>query len=245
MEIIRNCSHNSSIQVALELDQNSRPVRVIKTSFNQAGALAIRNEHEGISWYEKKRGEVSTTIVSLDNYRAAYSRLELLYHNGRLGDPTLSLARNYNKMRSALDHYMAIFAAGDRQYSHGDYSLDNIVFNNDTVAWILDWESFTDKLPKEFDIIYCVVEASFFCYMNYGMLSARDVRAAIDLLSYGLGKLAVPHRDIVKAPGRFMRKLFRDNEPVFGEQFMKYPLVNSSEQDIKTHDGFYARAVAE
>ncbi len=244
MEIIRNCSHYSSIQVAVKLDQKAMPVRVVKTAFNRDGALTIRNEHDGISWYEKRLNSASTAIVSLENYKNTYSRLEFVYKNGRLGNLTLPLARNYKKIYNALCHYIDIFTTGDRHFSHGDYSIDNILFDGDDVVWILDWENFNDKLPQEFDIVYCVMEASYFCYKRHGILKNSDINAAIDLFKYGLGELKMPYQQIIRAPASYMRKLFLDNKAVFGQQIKKYPLVNCPEKDILTLDGFYTKNVA-
>ncbi len=243
MEIIRNCSHYSSIQVAVKLDQKALPVRVVKTAFNQDGAMAIRNEQAGILWYEKQLNSVSPAIVSLENYKNTYSRLELEYKNGRPGDLAISLSRNYKKLYNALKYYLSIFTPGKDRFSHGDYSIDNILFDGDEVVWILDWESFNDKLPQEFDIVYCIIEASYFCYKKHGILKENEVNAAIELFKFGIGELKMPYEQIIRAPASYMRKLFQDNKDVFGSQIKKYPIAKCTEKDILTLDEFYAKDI--
>jgi len=243
MEIIRNCSHYSSIQVAVKLNQKDLPVRVIKSAFNQDGANTIRNEKAGILWYEKRLNSVLSAVVSLENYKNTYSRLELIYKNGSSGDLTLSLSRNYQKLYNALKYHIKIFAAGENRFSHGDYSIDNILFDGDEVTWILDWESFNDKLPREFDIVYCIIEASYFCYKKYGTLKRKDVDAAIELFKFGFGELKIPYERIIQAPASYMRKLFQDNEEVFGSQIKKYPIANCMQNDILSLDNFYAKNI--
>jgi len=237
MEIIRNCSHYSSIQTAVDLDRNAVPVRVVKTAFTEDGARAIRKEHEGILWYERRLNSAPGAVISLVNYKHTFSRLELAYRNGRPGDLTLSLAKNYKKIYNALNHSIEVFRKEDSPYNHGDYSIDNILFNEDDVVWILDWENFNDKLPREFDIVY-------FCYKRKNMLMANDVDAAINLLKYGIGRLNMPYDQIVRKPASYMRKLFLDNKSIFNSQIMKYPLVNCPYEDILALDAIFNKRVA-
>lgn len=241
MEIIRNCSHYSSIQVAVKLDQKAIPVRIVKSAFNQDGANAIRNEQEGILWYEKQLNSVSTAIVSLENYKNTYARLELEYKNGRPGELIIPLSRNYKKIYNALKYYFSIFNAGKSRFIHGDYSIDNVLFDGDDVVWILDWESFNDKLPREFDIVYCITEAIYFCYRKYGTLKKGDVNAAIELFKFGLGGLKIPYEQIIRGPASYMRKLFQDNKDVFGPQIKKYPIVNCTEKNILAIDKIFVK----
>ena len=244
MEIIRNCSHYSSTQTALVLDDRARPVSIIKTAFTEEGVRSLIRERDGITWYEKRLGMAPHAVISSDNHNNTFSRLELAYKDGCLGNISRSVSENYNKIHNALTHYLDIFRKDGDRFNHGDYSIDNILFRNNDVVWILDWDKFNDKLPREFDIVYCVVEACYFCYKRRKVLSRGDVDKAIDLLKYGVKNLDMPYDQIIKAPANYVRKLFLDNKSVFGRQFMKYPLVNCRDEDILAIDTVFSKKVS-
>lgn len=243
MEVIRNCSHYSFVQTSVDLDSRAAPVKIIKTTFTEEGVRSLKRERDGLTWYEKKLGVTPGVVISFDDRNDTFARLELVYKDGRLGDPGLSISKNYNKIHNALAYYMGVFRIDGGSFSHGDYSIGNILFNEDDVAWILDWEDFSDKLPRELDIVYCVVEACYFCYKRQRGLSSADIDKAIDLLKYGIKGMNMPCDNIVKAPASYARKLFFDNRPLFGRQAMKYPVVNCSDSEISALDSLFLKRI--
>jgi hypothetical protein len=238
MEIIRNCLHYGSTQIAVDLDENAVPTGVVKTAFNEAGAGSLKREFEGISWYDRN----TSSIISFKTYNNTFSQLKLAYKKGCVGNLKLPLARNCKKIHNALSYYIDIFRKDSSSFSHGDYSIDNILFSEDEVVWILDWEDFNEKLPREFDVIYCVMEACYFCYKRQNALTAQDVDMAVDLIKYAIERLNMPSLQIVKRPAAYIRELFLNNNSVFGPQIIKYPLMNCPHEDILALDAaFYKR----
>lgn len=236
MEIIRNCSHYNPLQVAFELDDQGTPVKVIKTAFDEEGARLIKNEFNGIRWYSEARSLADRSVLSFTHHRETAARLELAYMPGQVANLRAPLRKNYEKIHNALVHYFSLFRKRGGFCSHGDYSIDNILFDGDLAAWVLDWENFNNKLPTEFDMIYCIVEASYFAYKQQGRLQASEADAAIELLRFGIDKLELPYVPILKAPASYVRRLFLEHASVFGPQMAKYPLVVCPEQDIRRID---------
>jgi hypothetical protein len=236
MEIIRNCSHRNSLQVAFELDDQNAPVKVVKTAFDEEGVKLLSSEFNGVRWYSETRNLADRSVLSFVHHREKSARLELAYMPGQVADLRAPLKRNYRKIHNALAHYFSHFRKRGCFCSHGDYSIDNILFDGDLVVWVLDWENFNNKLPLEFDMVYCVMEASYFAYQRHGMLQASESDAAIELLRYGIEKLSLPYAPILKAPASYIRRLFLDHASVFGPQIAKYPLVICPEEDIRKID---------
>ncbi|MDP3791581.1 MAG: hypothetical protein Q8R38_06030 [Candidatus Omnitrophota bacterium] len=241
MELIRNCSHDSSVQVAVDLDERAVPVGIVKTAFNADGARSIKREHDGLTWYGQRLNLACNPVLSFRAYKDTFFQLRLSYKDGIPGDLGLPITKNYRKIRNALSHYMDIFRIDDTNFSHGDYSIDNILFMDDGVAWVMDWENFNDKLPLEFDIIYCIIEACYFCYKRRGVFTVGDADAAIDLIKYGVGKLDMACGQILGSPAAYIRKLFMENRAVFGPQIMKYPMMNCPHGDIMAIDAFFGK----
>ncbi len=240
MELIRNCAHHSSTHVAVYLGMAGKPSRVVKTAFNEEGAKAVKNEHEGLLWYHRRISTGAGSAVNFFEHGSGFARLETGYVNGECGRLGLSIEDNLLRIFRAIDYHIGLFGPDGFRFQHGDYSIENIIFDNDRVAWISDWENFTDLLPKEFDLVYCVMEACFFRYKRRGKLSGHDVRAARELLEYISGRIGLPAR-CLERPAEYMRDACLNNNNALGSQAMKYPFVNCSPEDIKKIDMSFAK----
>lgn len=238
MEIIRNCSHYGSTIAAISLDNNRRASRMAKVAFNEDGARAITREYDGIVWYEKQLNTKASAIVSFLCRSNSFASLELAYKDGQCGDLSRSVEENHVRIKNALKHHMDIFEKNGSGFNHGDYSFENVLFDGDGVSWIIDWEHFTDLLPGGFDLVYCIMEACYFCLKRRGRLTGKDVVAAKDLLDYAERQSGIRLID-QKQPATFLKKLISDNRSVFGQQVHKYPFFNSCPEDIETLDKIF------
>lgn len=238
MEIIRNCSHYGSTITAIRLDDMNKAFRITKMAFNEDGASSIMREYDGINWYEKKLNVDNSAIVSFTHRGKAYASLELAYKDGQCGDLSKSVEENHASIKNALKHHVDIFETSDPCFNHGDYSFENVVFDKDDVLWVIDWEHFTDLLPKGFDLAYCIMEACYFCLKRRGRLTKKDIAAAKDLIDYAETKSGMKLID-KKNPATLIRNLIADNQAVFGRQVHKYPFFNSSQKDIYLLDKIF------
>lgn len=223
----------------MELDDESVPAKVVKTAFDEEGALSLKREHEGITWYDSRIKPETPTVISFSDYNDRSCRLESKYRKGNCGDLKLPVSKNYKKIYNALNHYLEVFRKEGALFSHGDYSIDNILFDKDEVTWILDWENFNKDLPCDFDAIYCVMEALYFNYKMRSKLTRNDVFAATKLLKYGIDRLCMPDKGIVNRPASYIRRLFLEHKDVFSGQIMKYPFMNCSPDDILALDAIF------
>ena len=126
------------------------------------------------------------------------------------------------------------------EYSHGDYTLENILFNNkDEVVRVIDWEHFSKELPQEFDLLNCVLENCIFIYRRSPKLLVRDIDIAKTLLLKVAELTGISHIKF-KKPASYFRNLCLRYKHVFDAQIMKYPFVVCSLKDIDILDSFFS-----
>jgi len=240
MEIIRNCTHYSSTMTAIDYDAFAKPSKVVKVSFDEDGARALRNEYEGIKWYARQLSVDPASVASIVGYTQSYVRLELVYKHGELGDPYKSIKENYKKVLSAIDYNLKVFGKSGPRFSHGDYSLSNMIFRNDEVIWVIDWEQFNQSLPPEFDILNCIMEACYFNYMKRKKLKSDEVVFFRNLLNHASSIIGLPE-SCLTAPANYFSNLCLNNAQVLGSQAMKFPFVNHDPNDIKNIDSYFGQ----
>lgn len=238
MEIIRNCLHYSTTCVALELNDQAAPTSIVKASFDSEGAKSIAIERDGIIWYESQLKLDTSSIISFVNRGDLFARLELIYKDGICGDLGLTVEKNYVKILNALKYHIEIFEKRFAVFSHGDYSIENVIYDRDDVVWLVDWENFTKALPKGFDLIYCIMEACFFCLKKHGRLTRNDINAAMGLFRYVENNSEIGLPDL-RSPASYIRKLFLDNKTAFGWQLKKYPFFNSCQEEVDLLDSYF------
>jgi len=237
MELIRNCAHFSSTCVAVSCGKYGKPAKVIKTAFNKEGAQNIKNEHKGIIWYCRQRNIDPGTFISSFQYGNSFARLEFAYKNGGNGNLDLAIEKNFTKLRNAIDHYVEIFGKPGFNFQHGDYSIGNIVFDNEQILWVLDWENFSDMLTPEIDLLCCIMEPCFFRYQKKKGLSKSDVKTMMELFKYVSNHIELSD-EFIRRPALYIRDIRLKNKQIFGTQIMKYPFVNCSLKDILQIDSY-------
>ncbi|MDD1659116.1 MAG: hypothetical protein LUP92_02565 [Methanomicrobiales archaeon] len=226
IELIGNCKHHTPIQTAFLTDTHNRPVSILKTSFSSDGREILEREHRGLSWYV---GQLHVNPVNAGIFHRqthSYARFEFPYHPGEVGQGHHPISQNYARLSSAIAHWQKLF--GDRacRFNHGDYALGNIVFHSDTVAWVLDWEGFTDELPRGFDLMNLIMEACILRYTYHGWnrLSRDDVRLLIQLMHRIADSIPLPD-GFLQRPASGVTEIYRSHKAVFGMQWEKYPFA--------------------
>jgi len=242
MELIRNCVHFSLTHVAVDFDTN--PAKVIKTAFNKEGAQSIKNEYKGIVWYCCQRNISPESIITFFQYNNDFARLEVIYKDGECGKLGLPIKKNFLKVLNAIRHYNKVFGNAGFDFQHGDYSIENIIFNNEQVSWVLDWENFSNALPKEFDLLYCIMEVCFFRYKRIRGFLRNDIKAAAALFKSVSEYIKLPNKFVCE-PAAYIRNICVNNKHVFGIQTMKYPFINCSLKDIKQIDSYLGNIYAD
>lgn len=243
MELIRNCSHFSLIHVGIDLDSDRKPHQLVKISFNEEGAKQIQNEYDGIVWYCRQVGADADKNTAIFKHKNSYARLEVDFKEGRCGVSHLPLNRNFEKLHNAIDHYYTVFGKSGFKFQHSDYSVENIVFNGDEVGWILDWDNFNNRLPPEFDPLYCIMDACFFRYKrNRDRLSVEDVECAARLFCHVQSRFKIP-KVFFNGPATYIRGILLKNKDTFGSQILKYPYINCSSEDLSRIDSYFTSTI--
>jgi hypothetical protein len=223
MEIIRNCWHHSSIYTGIEY-AGGQPRHIVKTSFSPDGVRDIVNEARGLVCYAGRLATDPESLFTLCHQGAGYARMKIKYFEGTPAKLGRSLIDDERKLANAIHYWFEHFAASG--FSHGDYSIDNILYDKDKVVWITDWEHFTNQLPPWFDTLYCLVEACFFRYRRQGGLPVGEIqvyRRYRDEIAQYFDLTA----DVTAKPSQTLRDQFLTHSTVFGRQLEKYPFVNS------------------
>lgn len=239
IEIIRNCLHYGTVQTGFINDKNSGQKLIIKNSFYSDGAKVIEREFNGICWYADRLGRKRNEFIYKYENNIKTAVLEMVFSEGKYGDIRLELRKNINKLNNAVCYYNNVLNMINSEYSHGDYTLENILFNKkDEVVRIVDWEHFNNDLPKEFDLLNCVLENCIFIYRRSPKLLKEDIDIAKTLL-LKVAKLAgIPYIKF-KKPASYFRDLCLKYKRVFDTQIMKYPFVICSLKDIEVLDSFF------
>jgi hypothetical protein len=240
MELISNCAHFGSIYTAFVTSPENIPVEVVKASFDRDGIASLKNEVLGLHWYANRLKIDPASVCSYHTNANRYAKLSLPFHQGTCGNPYLPIKRNYKKIVNAIVYYRNIFGKDDYSFSHGDYSLVNMVFEHDEIRWLIDWEHFNNRLPREFDVMNCILELCYFNFMRTKQLGKDDIRLLKKLLVYASDELGFCDMNL-NTPARELYAISDANRGVFGTQINKYVLTGCPQADIERIDYFFQK----
>ena len=199
----------------------------------------IQREFNGICWYAGTLGRKRNEFIYKYENNINVTGLEMGFSEGKYGDIRSALRKNINKLNNTINYYNDVLSMIDTEYSHGDYTLENILFNSkDEIVKVIDWEHFNNELPKEFDLLHCVMENCFFVYKKNPEFLKKDIEIAKNLLFKVAKLVGIPDTGLKKQSSYF-RKLCLNYKNVFDTQIMKYPYVACPLEDIKTLDLFF------
>ena len=240
MELISNCAHFGSTYTAIVTSPENLPVGVMKASFEREGIISLKNEIQGLRWYAVKLGIDPDSVGSYHSFENRYAKLSIPFHEGSCGNPYLPIKQNYNKIVNAIQYYKNLFGKDDYIFSHGDYSLVNMVFAKDEIQWLIDWEHFNDKLPREFDVMNCILEVCYYNFMRTKQLTREDIRLLKKLLTLASDELGFCDMNL-NTPAQELYTVSDANRGVFGTQIKKYVLTGCPIEDVKRIDYFFQK----
>lgn len=220
------------------MDDHNNPEIVMKSSFEEEGINDILNEYEGFCWYAHQLNLDQKEVVNLYQYNHSFATLKTKFHHGELGNPYSSIEKNYNRLSSALTYYFEIFGKTDYMYTHGDYSLSNLIFLHEKIDWIIDWEHFNNVLPPEFDILNCIMEICYFNFIRTSNISNAEVNKIKNLLHYAEDNMPLSESALY-TPAQCLSTYYNVNKELFGSQYYKYPLAICSVESIQKIDAFF------
>jgi len=165
LSVIRNCSHFTSVQTCiLTIDGDAKGT--VKKAFSEQGCSSLKTEYEGAKLFCKLlQRDFSTYILGYIN-KGKYSELHLKYIDGEIGNCHAGLSSNYDRLVSLIEFFRENEINKKENFSHGDLSVSNIVFDENSVSWIIDWENYNNFFPNYYDLIYCITEIILFNFVK-------------------------------------------------------------------------------
>ncbi len=165
VSVIRNCSHFTSVQTCI-LTVDGVAKKTLKKAFSVQGCSSIKSEYEGANLFCKLlQKDLSTYIFDYTN-NGKYSELHLKYIDGEIGNCHAGLSSNYDRLVSLIDFFRENEIYKKENFSHGDLSVSNVVFHENLVIWIIDWENYNNFFPNYYDLIYCITEIVLFNFVK-------------------------------------------------------------------------------
>lgn len=240
MELISNCAHFGSTYTAFVTSPDNLPIGVVKGSFVRDGIESLKNEIQGLRWYAGRLNIDPDSVGSLHSFENRYAKLSIPFHKGSCGNPYLPIKQNYHKIVNAIQYYKDLFGEDDYIFSHGDYSLVNMVFEQDEIQWLIDWEHFNDQLPREFDVLNCILEVCYYNFMRSRKLTREDISLLKNLLIFASDEIGISDLNL-DTPARDYYALNLANREIYGPQINKFPLVACPKADVEKIDYFFQK----
>lgn len=158
-------------------DKNKKIFR--KFSLNENGKMKIKNDYEGLKWYCLRNKIKLKKIISNLGVENNLTYLDTFSIDGKKVKFWHPLSKNYDYIKRSLDHYFKIFSNSEKNQSkinksHGDLTLENIIFNKNKIFFI-DWEFFNkNKKTWGYDAAYLVLSSITAPYLVNNNFSAKD-----------------------------------------------------------------------
>jgi hypothetical protein len=230
MILVRNSPHNNGIYTFIDIEAEI----VIKSSINVEGIGRLKREFYGYQWYLKLAGKQTQKAIYIDpNPSERYCRIYGQYFLGKVGNSNRSLSVNYPLIEQAIKHYIEIWPTNKSILAplHGDFSVGNLIFNEDMVT-IIDWEHFAMNVaPWGFDLVNMFYESVYFSMAKCCTLKPADKNAFFELRSTISELLKeVPEFDCnLTELIAFMRR----NELFWGSIIRKMPVLKFTREQQK------------
>ena len=235
IELLRNCSHGS--EIATYLASNGNSVKIIKASSTMNGIMDLRAEVAGWNWYQKIRyPETEILICQVVMEKKNYLRIEIDYIEGKQGEYRKGLIYSRDVIKKVIGHYCGIWPVSQNGMAplHGDFSLENIIINDNGVN-IFDWEHFAiAAAPWGFDPIYLLFEALWFSFEGKKKLKEKEIK----IVSQGIKLLESQHlsKDIAEHPLSSLISFIYDNKHLWRTQVNKFPVLRFTQEQVSFID---------
>ena len=167
--VIRNASHGNGIRVIYFSD--TKMYR--KVTFSARGRVLLENECAGIQWYSRRCNKNLNCNIELYSHQS-YARLDFPELSGAKVNYSLCFSQSIDCWESIVTHYMSKWSKRERVPCHGDLTLDNVLFDPDSVV-LIDWEHFQfDGEVWGFDLCYLTLSMIVLPYLKSGEVQQKD-----------------------------------------------------------------------
>ena len=173
-------AHNSGVMVSVALDTNGVPEWLYKSSSIKHGIERLKQEFVGAEKYSYVTCQPKLKPQLLVETHDSFC-FRVLYMNLNKCKYSAGLSKNGALVKRALSVYAEMWPAFGENICHGDFSIDNILFEGHQVVFV-DWENFTiNGPPRGFDMLNLVFEQVYFTTYKF-FQTRRRAKIAADLL---------------------------------------------------------------
>ena len=225
--ILRNCLHSNDIFLIEENDKRGKSKTIIKSSSSIIGINSIKNELNGIEWYNNRGIEkLSITICTETPH---YLRTKCLFISGVIYPYYQGFSKNEKHIKSIIAHYCNIWPKAKCKNGlfpiHGDFSMCNVIFGDDNRPIIIDWEHFRkNAAPLGFDALNLIFEQAWIEYEITN--SIKNIIEKITLLIKYLNEQNAIDNRLLKFPLINTISFIKGNKEIWGMQINKLPILN-------------------
>jgi hypothetical protein len=232
IELLSNCTRGREIFTYHIKEKGLELIR--KTSITPSGSALLEREIAGWKWYESRRYTPSSAPIFRSQRYKEYLAIDIGWIEGTKGEFYRGLSANHEQVRKAVEHYCHIWPREMENGTplHGDFSIDNLIFNSSGVH-VIDWEHFRlDGTWPGFDAVYLLFETLWFGMRNRTQLKQKEKQIVWETLRTlkDNGRLPEPFQ---KNPLKNLQQFIRSHEILWGEQLhatpCKLPVLNFSE----------------
>lgn len=220
--LFRADANNSEILLTKILDDKLIPLCVKKSASTQKSIARLKRESKGALWYSNSCQE--NLILSTTDLPEYYS-IKFNFVPGKKINYKNGYWNNRYFIEKAIERYCKIWKKIhiNEMIIHGDYSLDNIIFNDERVV-IIDWEHFSNvRIPKGFDALNLIYEQLY-------MLSLKQKidQKVISHANFMLEKIfnnKCLDKEFFIEPLKTTQKYILDNKIIWENQIDKLPIM--------------------
>lgn len=218
-----------------EVDLCNNKKYFIKSSSSLNGIVDISTELTGVAWYNSKVSNKIKYEISIR--RKSYIKVKYLEIKGIV--PKLSKKTYHSNIRyieKVIDHYCSVWGGDSTNAKvplHGDFSLlGNIVFINDEIPVVIDWEHFKSNVaPIGFDAMYFLFELLWFETSQANNICEHSL-THLNKMLLKLKSANCLNEIFINKPLEATRKFMLNNDNYWGSQFNKMPIMFFSKDEI-------------
>tara|TARA_B100000941_G_scaffold265618_1_gene220308 strand:+ start:124 stop:858 length:735 start_codon:yes stop_codon:yes gene_type:complete len=234
--LIRANSNNKGIFIVITYDKDLKPILLKKSSSSKESIKNLKNEVRGVEWYS---GVSRKSFIKKTTNLEDYFSIDYEYVTGKKANFRKGYLHNLSYIEKAIKIYCELWSGliNEKTIIHGDFSLDNIIFNNEK-SLVIDWEHFTDseKIPLGFDALNLIYEQLFFVKQTK-RLNKKIVNHAKSMLQY-LAETKCLDEIYWRHPLSAMHELIINNKFIWKKQLNKLPIMMFEKDEVDRIDKY-------
>jgi len=231
--LFRANANNNGVYLSALYDFDAKPIVIKKSSATLSSISRLKKEVQGTNWYSQiSKEELISNIIDLPSYYSVNFR----YISGEKADYRDGYWTNREFIEKALKIYCEIWSelSSNELVIHGDYSLDNLIFDKNNIV-IIDWEHFSRiNIPIGFDALNLIYEQLYFMLPNTRL--DNEIIEHAKLMLENLSNLKCLDKTYWNKPLLTTRNYISSNAGIWGAQIHKLPIMKLTPLEVHEID---------